>query len=154
MNYILGITMKINHRPLLTNAGISKVIEHFSKQNNTEVRYVCTSSVSKDPVFAADIFYQDVPYAKAGNRYFGLYYNLGLLYIVDADNIENLSFTMLKGLNGWEYSQHRHDYVSVGNSAIDGGRAYTRIVNPTGEIKTCRIIDGKFKKDETFDSRS
>jgi hypothetical protein len=65
--------------------------------------------------------------------------------ITNADSIEDLEFGMKEVESAWHYSQHRHDFYTVGNVSLDGGRAYFRVV---GEInlptKMLRVKDGKF----------
>ena len=63
--------------------------------------------------------------------------------------IEEAEFGMLEGPDGWEYSQHRHDYRMVGECAIDGGRAYIRRVGDlSAPVKYFIIKDGKFEEKE------
>lgn len=71
--------------------------------------------------------------------------------ITNCDTIEDLKFTMIEGPDGWEYSQHRHDYRQVGDYAIDGGRAYPRLISSTNtitvlEIKRMKVKNGVFEE--------
>lgn len=55
---------------------------------------------------------------------------------------------MVEGPDGYEYSQHRHDFRQVGDVAIDGGRAYTRMVgNIAKPVQRFKVKDGEFIED-------
>ena len=100
-----------------------------------------------------DIFYRETPHPEFGNRYFGLYYNMydtrvtqePRLMITNADKIESVEFGMKEHNGEWHYSQHRHDFYTVGDVSLDGGRAYFRCV---GNVRTLtkwfEIKDGEF----------
>lgn len=142
--------MMINHMPCLD---IKKVEEHYTKKDGVPVKYVCTSSVGLEGV-SGDIFYRDTPHPEFGNRYFRLFYDYTYgevkptIKIHNADAIENVEFTMVRGANGWEYSQHRHDnhLVTGMNVSIDGGRAYCRLSGDINvDVSTFVIRDGEFK---------
>lgn len=133
----------IAHRPILDTA---KVCEHYSAKDGVEVKYVCTSALG-DEAQAMDIFYRAIPHPEFGNRYFGLYRYAytGDLMITDADKIESVEFGMKEVDGQWHYSQHRHDFYTVGDVSLDGGRAYFRVVGnvnrPSGWFK---VKDGEF----------
>lgn len=136
----------IAHRPILD---IDKVIAHYSAKDGVPVKYVCTSALGSEAQ-AMDIFYRETPHPEFGNRYFGLYWvttlgGLEQLMITNADKIEDVEFGM-KQVNGeWHYSQHRHDFYSVGPVSIDGGRAYFRVVGDVRlPTKIFEIKDGEF----------
>lgn len=135
--------MKINHHPLFD---IAKVTKLYSEKDGVPVKYVCTSAPNEHADYAADIFYRETPHPEFGNRYFGLYRNLhfasdGTVMITNADPIEGLEFGMIEGPDGWEYSQHRHDYRVVENNFIDGGRAYLRT---QGSYVMKKVVNGEF----------
>ena len=140
--------MDINHSPILDT---KRVCELYSEKDGVPVTYVCTSAIG-DEAQAMDIFYRETPHPEFGNRYFGLYRNQsfssdGMIMITNADKIEEAEFGMVEGPNGWEYSQHRHDYRNVEGSgcAIDGGRAYfKRVGDLSAPVKHMKIVDGKF----------
>ena len=138
--------MVINHHPLFDTVRAEK---HYSEKDGEVVKYVCTSATTENAAYAADIFYRETPHPEFGNRYFGLYKNPysynALLMIGNADMIETLEFGMIEGPDGWEYSQHRHDYRSVGECAADGGRSYfKRVGDLSVPAKYMKIVDGKF----------
>jgi hypothetical protein len=141
--------MNIKHHPLFDTEAVTKF---YSEKDGVPVTYVCTSAPNKEADYAADIFYRETPHPEFGNRYFGLYMNMdNQIMITNCDMIEDLSFNMIEGPNGWEYSQHRHDYRQVGNYAIDGGRGYSRLISSTDtitvlEIKRMKVKDGKFEE--------
>jgi len=142
--------MNIAHHPIFTTENIA---EYYSKKDGVPVTYVCTSAPNKHADYAADIFYRSTPHPEFGNRYFGLYQNIhsgtSQIMITNCDMIEDLTFSMIEGIAGWEYSQHRHDYRQVGlaMAAIDGGRAYVRLVgNVHAPVKTMRVKDGVFEE--------
>lgn len=140
--------MKINNRPILDT---KRVCELYSKKDGVPVTYVCTSAANHGTV-AMDIFYRESPHPDFGNRYFGLYHNPsfssdGMIMIANADPIEDLEFAMVEGTNGWEYSQHRHDFHNVEGTgcALDGGRAYVkRVGDLSAPVKYMKIVDGEF----------
>lgn len=138
--------MNIKHHPLFDTARAEKL---YSEKDNVTVKYVCTSAIGSEAQ-AMDIFYRETPHPKFGNRYFGLYRNQhfasdGTVMITNADKIEDAEFGMIKGAKGWEYSQHRHDYRSVGDCAVDGGRSYFRRVGDLSlPTKYMKIVDGEF----------
>lgn len=138
--------MNIKHHPLFDTARAEKL---YSEKDNVTVKYVCTSAIGSEAQ-AMDIFYRETPHPEFGNRYFGLYRNQhfasdGTVMITNADKIEEAEFGMIEGTEGWEYSQHRHDYRSVGDCAIDGGRSYVKRVGDLSvPIKYMKLVDGEF----------
>jgi len=144
--------MNINHTSILDT---KRVCELYSEKDGIPVTYVCTSALGGGTQ-AMDIFYRETPHPEFGNKYFGLYKATGYgaaiepaIMITNADKIEDAEFGMLEGPNGWEYSQHRHDFRYVGACAIDGGRAYIRRVGDLSvPVKVMAIVDGKFVEKE------
>ena len=138
--------MNINHTPILDT---KRVCELYSEKDGVPVTYICTSAIG-DEAQAMDIFYRETPHPEFDNRYFGLYHNPSFssdasIMITNADMIEDLEFGMVEGPNGWEYSQHRHDYRQVGNCAVDGGRSYfKRAGDLSTPAKYMKIVDGEF----------
>lgn len=124
----------IKHTPLFDT---KKVCEVYSEKDGVDVRYVCTSALG-DENFARDIFYRDEPHPEFGNRYFALFWGRGSMMISSADQIEDVEFCMVAGKFGWEYSQHRHHYYNIEGTgcAIDGGRAYARLVGDMANLTT------------------
>lgn len=138
--------MNIQHNPLLN---VEKAAQLYSEKDGVEVKYVCTSAISKSAATAADIFYRETPHPEFGNRYFGLYRDQqGRLMITNADRIEDLDFDMVEVNGELHYSQHRHDFRGVGNGvAIDGGRDYFRVSFTDRDSftrKTLKLKDGEF----------
>ena len=139
--------MNIKHHPLFD---IAKVEKLYSEKDGVPVKYVCTSAPNKHADYAADIFYREEPHPEFGNCYFGLYRNPhfasdGTVMITNADPIEGLEFGMIEGPEGWEYSQHRHDYRHVGDCAVDGGRSYFKLAGDLSvPNKVMKIVDGEF----------
>ena len=131
--------MKINHEPLFDTA---KVEEHYGRKDGCEIRYVCTSDLNASDV-PCDIFYRAEPHPDYGNRYFGLYWDSirDCMMITNADVIESLEFGMIKVDGKYYYSQSHHDYKTVGDKMIDGGRAY---IKSSGGTTVMRIKNGKF----------
>lgn len=139
--------MTIHHRPLFNT---QTVCEHYSEKDGVPVKYVCTSALGSEAQ-AMDIFYRETPHPEFGNRYFGLYwYRLHFelpakLMITNADKIEDLTFDMVEVNDQWHYSQHRHDFYSVGDVTIDGGRAYLKLMgNINVPRATMKVVDGQF----------
>ena len=136
--------MNINHSPLFDTA---KIEAHYSEKDGVPVKYVCTSATNEHAANAADIFYRAEPHPEFGNRYFGLYHDhmRGHMMITNADTIESFDFGMIEGPEGWEYSQHRHDYRHVGDCAVDGGRSYfKRVGNLSVTCKFMKVVNGEF----------
>jgi hypothetical protein len=138
--------MNIRHNPKLD---VQKAAQLYSEKDGVPVKYICTSSISKFGSTAADIFFRETPHPEFGNRYFGLFVNHeGNLMITSADKIEELDFDMVEVNDELHYSQHRHDFRSVGNDvAIDGGRDYFRVsfMDPQSfKRKSLKVKDGEF----------
>ena len=136
--------MNINHSPLFDTARVEKL---YSEKDGVPVKYVCTSATNEHAANAADIFYRAEPHPEFGNRYFGLYHDhmRGHMMITNADTIESFDFGMIEGPEGWEYSQHRHDYRTVGDCAVDGGRSYfKRVGNLSVTCKFMKVVNGEF----------
>lgn len=138
--------MNIKHRPIFDT---EKVIKHYEDKDGVPIRYICTSALN-DGTLAADIFYRETPHPSFGNRYFGLYRNPHSEYsdimITNADCIEDLKFTMIEVDGELHYSQHRHDFHTIGSISIDGGRAYDRILfnGERPKRNSLKVKDGKF----------
>lgn len=141
--------MNIHHRPFLDPQKVERV---YSEKDGVPVRYVCTSALDNGTL-SMDIFYRDTPHLDYGNRYFGLYFkhmldNSKELMITNADSIEDVTFEMVQVGDKWHYSQDRHDFHTVGDVSIDGGRAYLkRVGNLSHPTKTFRVRDGEFIED-------
>lgn len=120
-----------------------KVIEHYSKKDGVEVKYVCTTDLLNSDV-PADIFYRETPHPEFGNRYFGLFYHpiKKHLMITNADMVEDFEFGMIKDTeNNWYYSASHHDCLFIEGKMIDGGRQYIRSTGLGGVFK---IKNGEF----------
>ena len=139
--------MNIHHRPLFSTGA---VIEHYSNKDGVDISYVCTSALGGESR-AMDIFYRETPHPDFGNRYFGLYeandYGgvRGGICITNADVIENTEFSMVEVNSRLHYSQHRHDFYTIDDVSIDGGRAYTRLLgNLNHKMHTLKVRNGEF----------
>lgn len=142
--------MNINHNPMFDT---EKVEQLYSEKDGVPITYVCTSAIHFGDAYAVDVFYRGTPHPEFGNYYFGLYRSqiTDHLMITNADNIENLDFDMVEVNDQLHYSQHRHDFRSVGDISIDGGRAYLRLVgNMSHPVKRLKVENGIFleKSDE------
>jgi hypothetical protein len=139
--------MNIKHRPIFDTARVEK---HYTEKDGVPVKYVCTSALG-DEAQAMDIFYRETPHPEFGNRYFGLFsaniYGTtrdGIM-ITNADKIEDAEFGMVEVNGQLHYSQHRHDFYSVGDVALDGGRAYFRRVGDMSIPAQWFVVkDGEF----------
>ena len=131
--------MNIKHEPLFDTA---KIEEIYGRKDGCEVRYVCTSDLNASDT-PCDIFYRAEPHPDFGNRYFGLYWDTirNCTMITNADIVESLEFGMIEMDSKYYYSQSHHDYKTVGDKMIDGGRAYIR---SSGGAITTYIKNGKF----------
>lgn len=141
--------MNIHHRPIFDTSAVEKL---YSEKDGVPVRYVCTSAPNQYATHAADIFYRETPHPEFGNRYFGLYnannyggVRGGSVMITNADMIEDLEFGMVEVEGQLHYSQHRHDFYSVGDVALDGGRAYFKRVGDLSIPAQWFVVkDGEF----------
>ena len=132
--------LAIKHNPKLN---VDKIIEHYTKQDGCEIRYVCTSDLraSDSPV---DIFYRSEPHPDFGNRYFGLYYDTvrDNIMICNADLVEELDFGMIESDGMLHYSESHHDYKQLNEAGfIDGGRVYCR---SSSNVEFYKVLNGKF----------
>ena len=139
----------IKHHPIFDT---ERVIELYSARDGVPVSYVCTTALDNGTL-AGDVFFRETPHPQFGNRYFRLLWSTltkPQLMIGNADVIESLSFDMIEGTDGLEYSQHRHDYRVVPGSglAIDGGRSYCRLVGMGQEPAAFHVKNGKFIQGE------
>lgn len=135
--------MAIQHNPLTKT---ETVIEHYSENDSTPVKYVCTTELEKGCNVPVDVFYREIPHPEFGNRYFGIYVNHeGRTMILNADRVEDLDFAMIPDENNdLHYSAFRHDYVSLSNgNFVDGGREYVRTNTMTYNYT---VKDGDFVK--------
>ena len=142
----------IAHRPIFDTVIAEKI---YSEKDGVPVKYVCTSALGSEAQ-AMDIFYRETPHPEFGNRYFGLYnandYGgvRGGIMITNADAIEDAEFGMKEHNGKWHYSQHRHDFYTIGDVSLDGGRAYYRCVgNVNSPTKFFEIKNGEFVEKET-----
>lgn len=132
--------MDIKHAPSFDR---EKIIEHYSKKDGVEIKYVCTTDLKMSDV-PVDVFYRETPHPEFGNRYFGLFKDpiAGHLMITNADVVEDFEFGMIKDKdNYWWYSACHHDCIFVDGKMIDGGRQYIRSTGLDGVFK---IKDGEF----------
>ena len=131
--------MNIQHEPLFNTA---KAEELYSEKDGVDVKYVCTTDLqqSDQPM---DIFYRETPHPEFRNQYFGLYWSKAhtSLMITNADIVESLEFGMIEVDGKYHYSQSHHDYKTVGDKMIDGGRAY---IKSSGGAISMRVKNGKF----------
>jgi hypothetical protein len=138
--------MNIKHRPIFNTERVCKL---YSEKDGVPVTYVCTTALG-DGTQAVDVFYRETPHPEFGNRYFGLFYvdrysTWEEISITNADRVEDLTFDMIEVDGQWHYSQHRHDFYSVGGTSIDGGRAYIRLVGDINVPRTTlKVVNGQF----------
>lgn len=139
--------MEIDHRPIFDT---KKVIKHYEEKDGVPIKYVCTSALGTEAQ-AMDIFYRETPHPEFGNRYFGLSNSnsyggvRGGISITNADKIEEAEFGMIEVDGQWHYSQHRHDFYTIDDVSIDGGRAYLKLLgNITHSTKRFKVKDGAF----------
>ena len=140
--------MNIKHNPIFDT---DAVIASYEKKDGVPITYVCTSALNHGTL-ATDVFYRETPHPEFGNRYFGLYWHRlhfelpAKLMITNADCIEDLEFTMVEVDGELHYSQHRHDFRTIGSISIDGGRAYNRILfnGERPKRNSLKVKDGKF----------
>jgi hypothetical protein len=131
--------MDIHHNNLFNKEAI---IEHYTKKDGVDVKYVCTTDLNASDV-PVDVFYRETPHPEFGNRYFGLYWDTvrDHLMITNADVVESFEFGMVEQDGKYYYSQSHHDYKVVGDKMIDGGRVY---IKSSGCDAVMRIVNGKF----------
>lgn len=142
--------MNIQHHPTLN---VEEVEKHYSEKEGVPIQYVCTSATNQFADFAVDIFYRATPHPEFGNHYFGLFYRhnytdeQATVRICNADSIEDLVFNTVEINGKYHYSQHRHDMNTVGDTSIDGGRAYFRLLGSANvPTKQFKVKNGVFKE--------
>lgn len=131
--------MKINHQPLY-DYRIAE--DYYTKKDGVPIKYVCTTSLGHETV-AGDIFYRETPHPEFGNRYFRIFRHDEVIFIDEADRVEDLYFGMLEVGGEYYYSRHRHDFVAVGSEFIDGGRDYVRS-SYLANVVYFKVKDGQF----------
>ena len=138
--------MNINHEPLFNTSEVEKI---YTDKDGIDVKYVCTTDLNASDV-PVDVFYRATPHPQFGNRYFGLYHDhvRGHMMITNADIVESLEFGMIEVNGKYYYSQSHHDYKTVGDKMIDGGRAY---IKSSGGATVMRITNGKFYAEDLKD---
>ena len=131
--------MNIHHEPLFN---IEEVEKLYTEKDGVEVKYVCTTDLRAGDV-PVDVFYRPTPHPQFGNHYFGIYHDhfRGHTMITNADIVESLEFGMIEVDGKYYYSQSHHDYKTVGDKMIDGGRQYIR---SNGGVIMMHIKNGKF----------
>ena len=137
--------MDINHRPLFKT---DQTVKELSRKEGVAIKYVATTELLNTG-YPVDVFYRSTPHPKFGNWYFGLYFNYmaDSVMICDADCIEDLTFAMIQDENhAWHYSRFNHDFVSVGEDFIDGGRTCVRSSKPA---TTFKVVGERFEKVDT-----
>lgn len=125
-----------------------KVIEHYTKKDGVEIKYVCTTDLQRSDV-PMDVFYRETPHPVFGNRYFSLFYKPSItgsssptIMIGNADIVESFEFGMIKDSSDqWYYSSSHHDCIFIEDKMIDGGREYIRSSGLDGVFK---IVNGEF----------
>lgn len=139
--------MNIQHRSIFD---IDKVTKLYTEKDGVPVRYVCASATHAHAAYAEDIYYRETPHPEFGNHYFGLYRNPysdnAEIMITNADKVESLDFDMIEIDGVLHYSQHRHDFYSVGDVSLDGGRSYLRLVGNVSAYPVKRLVlkNGEF----------
>lgn len=131
----------IEHNPVYN---VDEIIKLYTKRDGVDISYVCTTDLNASDV-PVDVFYRATPHPKFGNRYFGLFYHpfRECTMITNADSIEELEFGMIQVDGTYYYSQTHHDYKTVGDQFIDGGRQYIR---SSGDTTIFKVVDGEMKK--------
>ena len=131
---------------------IDAVIKKFSEMDGVPITYVCTSEIGGNNM-PCDVFYRETPHPEFGNRYFALVSRGSVMFIMNADTIENEQFACISDKSGnLHYSQYRHDYRQVDDCAIDGGRAYSRIIGGKNggfpDVTYFKVVNGQMVADE------
>ena len=138
--------MNVIHENLFN---IEEVEKLYSEKDGVEVKYVCTTDLRASDV-PVDVFYRPTPHPEFGNHYFGIYHDhfRGHTMITNADIVESLEFGMIEVDGKYYYSQSHHDYKTVGDKMIDGGRQYVR---SNGGVVVMKIRNGKFIANDVED---
>lgn len=132
---------EVSHRPQFDTV---KTEVFYSEKDGVPVKYVCTTERDRfSPVY--DIFYREKPHPEFGNHYFGLSRAITSVIITNDDWVEGLDFCMIYVDGQYHYSRYTHDYFSVGDYFIDGGRSYGRYGGPEmPQVFELKIKDGEF----------
>lgn len=112
--------MIIQHEPI-TN--IKQIEEHYGREFNCEVRYICTTELNTVDV-PCDVFYRAKPDNNDHRGYFGVYWDKDIksLNTLNADMVEGMHFAMIEHEDKWYYSSTLSDEKAVGDKIIGGGR--------------------------------
>ena len=131
--------MNIVHEPKFN---IEEVEKRYTEKDGVEVKYVCTTDLRASDV-PVDVFYRATPHPEFGNHYFGIFWDRyrDCTMITNADIVESFNFGMIRVDGKYYYSQSHHDYKTVGNKMIDGGRVY---IKSSGCDVIMKVRNGKF----------
>ncbi len=113
----------LNECSFLSPEGIAKV------EQMKNCKYVCESPlIGANRVwstFPAAIFYTEEAHPQ-GSHYMGLYFDGDHFYVTDGGPSVTDDWSGLQVGEEVIYSRYRHDYRTLGEAFIDGGKDYTR----------------------------
>lgn len=134
----------IHHNSVFDTNAIEEI---YTEKDGVPVKYVCSTAKGYEG-YSWDIFYRETPHPAFTNKYFGLFtQKLTGPCITNADWVEYLMFDMIECNGIYYYSRHRHDFVQTNCGAIDGGRAYTRLIgSPTPKTTQFKVVNGNMEK--------
>jgi len=125
-------------------------------EKRRKAKYVCDTEFEGVPVC---VFYCDEEHPVSHSRYMAIYYKYPFgseespdMYVTDGSPIEDQEIKGIKLEDGTIiFSRSRHDFFRYKDSvAIDGGRAYTRVVGDSPyKIVTLKVKEGKLYEQES-----
>ena len=124
-----------------------KFIERICKTYNAEFlgRFLFKSDAEKCVFF----FYCSNPRRAEYSKYFAIYEQNNGLYITDGSHFDGRKITALESNGKYYYSSDQHDFVSVGESFIDGGEIYIR-TNASNKLVQLEMKDGEWHESTRF----
>ena len=131
--------MNIVHENLFNTEEVEKI---YTEKDGVDVKYVCTTDLNASDV-PVDVFYRATPHPQFGNHYFGIYWDQyrDCTMITNAYIVASFDFGMIRVDGKYYYSQSHHDYKTVGDKMIDGGRVY---IKSSGCDVIMKVRNGKF----------
>lgn len=133
----------LNECTFLNSKQIKKLEEHYNG------KYVFES-----PLKGADgnwtrstaaIFYTKKKHKVSKSNYFAIFPTSNGMIICNGQSAVEGEIVGLSDGYDVAYSRHVHDYRTIGQGAIDGGRDYVRIVGKTADMHTVKLKVNKDK---------
>lgn len=128
-----------------------KFIRRICKTYNARFlgRFLFQPDLEKSVYF----FYCSNPPNSTYSKYFAIYQQDSGWWIADGSQFDGRKITALEVDGKYYYSSDRHDFVSVGESFIDGGEIYIR-TNASNKLVQLEMKDGEWHESTRFGNDS